>query len=39
MLRGNCYWGRRWAHRPFDGLEQTYRLLDTAVAGLRDREE
>jgi len=27
----NFYWGSRWVHRSFDGLEQTYHLLDTAV--------
>ena len=27
----NFYWGSRWVHRSFDGMEQTYHLLDTAV--------
>jgi len=26
----NFYWGSRWVHRSFDGMEQTYHLLDTA---------
>jgi len=30
----NFYWGSRWVHRSFDGLEQAYRLLDSAMAML-----
>ena len=26
----NFYWGSRWVHRSFDGMEQVYHLLDTA---------
>ncbi|MDA8172677.1 MAG: hypothetical protein M0Z48_12715 [Nitrospiraceae bacterium] len=29
----NFFWGSRWVHRSFDGLEEAYRLLD-AAAGL-----
>ena len=28
----NFYWGSRWVHRSFDGLEQAYSLLDTAMS-------
>jgi 4-alpha-glucanotransferase len=31
----NFYWGSRWVHRSFDGLEQAYYLLDTAMNQLR----
>ena len=27
----NFYWGSRWVHRSFDGLEQVYHLLDTVM--------
>ena len=27
----NFYWGSRWVHRSFDGLEQAYFLLDKAM--------
>ncbi|MFH1075263.1 MAG: glycoside hydrolase family 57 [Pseudomonadota bacterium] len=27
----NFYWGSRWVYRSFDGLEQAYFLLDTAM--------
>ena len=26
----NFYWGSRWVHKTFDGLEQVYYLLDKA---------
>ena len=29
------YWGSRWVHRSFDGMEQTYHLLDTAMQKMR----
>ncbi len=32
----NFFWGSRWVHRSFDGIEEAYRLLDTA-AGLLPR--
>jgi alpha-amylase/alpha-mannosidase (GH57 family) len=28
----NFFWGSRWVHRSFDGLEQAYRLLDRAMS-------
>ena len=31
----NFYWGSRWVYRSFDGLEQAYHLLDTAMDKLR----
>ena len=31
----NFYWGSRWVHRSFDGLEQAYHLLDRAMDELR----
>jgi hypothetical protein len=31
----NFYWGSRWVYRSFDGLEQAYYLLDTAMNQLR----
>ena len=31
----NFYWGSRWVHRSFDGMEQTYHLLDTAMAKMQ----
>jgi hypothetical protein len=34
----NFYWGSRWVHRSFDDLEQTYHLLDMAMARLRQGE-
>jgi alpha-amylase/alpha-mannosidase (GH57 family) len=27
----NFFWGSRWVHRSFDGIEHAYRLLDTAM--------
>jgi len=35
----NFYWGSRWVHRSFDGLEQVYHLLDTAMNQLRKGSE
>ena len=35
----NFYWGSRWVCRSFDGLEQTYYLLDTAMNKLRKAQE
>ncbi len=34
----NFYWGSRWVHRSFDELEQTYHLLDVAMAKLRGKD-
>jgi hypothetical protein len=31
----NFYWGSRWVHHSFDGLEQAYHLLDTAMNQIR----
>ena len=33
----NFYWGSRWVHRSFDDLEQTYYLLDAAMARLGEK--
>ncbi len=32
----NFYWGSRWVYKSFDDLEQTYYLLDTVMARLRE---
>jgi alpha-amylase/alpha-mannosidase (GH57 family) len=34
----NFFWGSRWVHRSFDDLEQTYYLLDTAMALIKKRK-
>jgi alpha-amylase/alpha-mannosidase (GH57 family) len=34
----NFYWGSRWVHRSFDGLEQAYHLLDSAMGLLKRKE-
>ncbi|MDA8387634.1 MAG: hypothetical protein M0Z58_03080 [Nitrospiraceae bacterium] len=33
----NFYWGSRWVHRSFDGLDKAYRLLD-AASGLLPKQ-
>ena len=34
----NFFWGSRWVHRSFDDLEQTYYLLDTAMALISEKK-